>query len=549
MFSILILIVCLGCYLASRILLRVYQFSVSKNRKPNNIPRLYPHIDPFLGLDLAVQTWRDFHNGELSEGLRRRHALYGRTFLTNNLGSDYIYTVEPENIRAITTAQFSNFGKSEWVSEAAKHVGNGVLMNEGEAWRQSRAMLKPVFARTVVDEPTFMEPHVMRLVGEMKRLGGREDGEEVFDFHELACMFTLDVVTEFLFGKSTRCMGISKGVEGEEGMKFLSLVRKFEGPSGEFIAVGLLAWLELLPSYRHLIGLVTGMKEWFHRKLDEIMAESSTVSAPKTPRSVFTAMKAAGHSGDQIQGELQNVFFASYDTTSAFLANLIYVLVRYPDVQARLREEVDSLCGRSPSNHDLSKLEYLRLVIMEALRLYSPVSSHSRTAKADTILPRGGGPEGRSPIIVRAGATVIWSTYSLNRDPERYGEDWAEFRPERWTSLMRSRDTTSATSEGDGDIVGGNTTCCATEIGAGKIATCRHGEGGESWRGFFMPFGSGPRTCLGQQMVQTEVSYVVVRLLQEFSRLGLEGGGKDKPFREARAVSLYNSDGVRISVR
>ncbi|ROV95213.1 hypothetical protein VMCG_08543 [Cytospora schulzeri] len=531
--------------ISSRISLRLYHSLVTRNSHLHNTPRRYPHLDPFLGLDLAIQTWRDFHNGELSEGLRRRHALYGRTFLTNNIGDDYIYTVEPENIRNITTAQFSNFGKSAWVAEAAKHVGNGVLLNDGEAWKRSRTMLKPIFARTAVDEPTFMEPHVKRLVEEMKRLGGR-DGQGTFDFHELACMLTLDVVTEFLFGKSTRCMGVPKESEGEEGMDFLSLVKNFEGPSGEFISVGMLAWLGLLPSYWQLVGIVNGMKAWFGKKLDEIMAESNTVLAPKTQRSgVFTAMKAAGISGERIQGELQNVFFASYDTTSAFLANLIYVLVHYPGVQGKLREEVKSLGGRNPTNNDLSKMEYLRLVIMEALRLYSPVTSHSRTAKVDTILPRGGGPDGQSPMIIRAGATVIWSTYTLNRDPQRYGGDWAEFRPERWTSLMRSRDTISAIAEDDGGIGGGGTTSCGTEIGAGKMG--REGEGqGESWRSFFMPFGSGPRTCLGQQMVQAEVSYVVVRLLQEFAHLDVEGGHENKPFREARAVSLYNADGVRI---
>lgn len=359
----LIFIILLAFLLASQILGQLYYSLVTSHHSFHNNPRRYPHIDLFLGLDLAVQTWRDFHNGELSEGLRRRHSLYGRTFLGNNLGADYIYTVEPDNIRAITTSQFSNFGKSAWVSEAAKHVGNGVLLNEGEAWKRSRAMLKPIFARTAVDGFIFMEMHVEKLLEEMKRLGREDEG--VFDFHELACMFTLDIVTEFLFGKSTGCLGNPRGPEGEQGMEFLSLVKKFEGPSGEFMSVGLLAWLGLLPSYRLLVGLVSGMKAWFGRKLDEIMAESNTVSAPNTPRSVFMAMKTAGISGEQIQGELQNIFFASYDTTSAFLSNLFYVLVRYPDIQARLRKEVDSLGGRKPTNHDLSKMEYLRLVMME----------------------------------------------------------------------------------------------------------------------------------------------------------------------------------------
>lgn len=110
---------------------------------------------------------------------------------------------------------------------------------------------------------------------------------------------------------------------------------------------------------------------------------------------------------------------------------------------------------------------------------------------------------------------------------------------------MRARGTTPATDGGEGGSVG--STANAGEIGGGRP---RDGDvWGEGWRSSFMPFGSGPRTCLGQQMVQAEVAYVVVRLLQELAHLDLECGGEEKPFKEARAVSLYNAEGVRISVR
>lgn len=81
---------------------------------------------------------------------------------------------------------------------------------------------------------------------------------------------------------------------------------------------------------------------------------------------------------------------------------------------------------------------------------------------------------------------------------------------------------------------------------------------GPRWRDFFMPFGSGPRSCLGQQMVQSEVAYVIVRLLQEFQEMRPAGvhdvhqdgaaASRQSCFREAKAVSFYNADGVVISV-
>lgn len=106
---------------------------------------------------------------------------------------------------------------------------------------------------------------------------------------------------------------------------------------------------------------------------------------------------------------------------------------------------------------------------------------------------------------------MVWSTYALNRNPEVYGPDWAEFRPERWWKDRR--------------LSGGS------------------GSGGVP---LFMPFGSGPRTCMGQQLVQAEVGLVLVRLLQAFSELRCED---TRPFREANAVSFYNCNGTLVSAR
>lgn len=391
-------------------------------RHDHSGPKTYPHVDPFLGLDLAIQTWQEFNRGELSEGLRRRHLVHGPTYITRNLGSDCIYTIEPDNIRTITTRDFDKYGKSGWVEEAAKHVGNGILMNEGEAWKHSRVMLKPIFSRSVMSEPMLLEPHVRSLVDSMRHSSAQGNG--VFDFHELASMFTLDVVTEFLFGKSTDCLENPRGPDGQDGVHFLSLVKEFEGPSGKFIAIGPLAWLGLLPKYRRLIGLVEGMKAFFRRKLCEIVIEANNcpfVPIRGMPRllevspSVFRSMKRAGVSDDRIQGELRNIFFASYDTTSTFLANLVYVLVRHPDVQQRLRQEIASLEGRLPSQRDLGKMGYVRLVIMEGLFAREPLLSVHETPWAVC-----------SSLIVWTLQTLLWSVPVFWPLPKSSGHSYVQ---------------------------------------------------------------------------------------------------------------------------
>jgi hypothetical protein len=74
--------------------------------------------------------------------------------------------------------------------------------------------------------------------------------------------------------------------------------------------------------------------------------------------------------------------------------------------------------------------------------------------------------------------------------------------------------------------------------------------GSEELRDFFMPFGSGKRACLGQKMARGEVMYAIVRILQEFPLLEAreESEAERSPFREAKAVSFCNADGVWVSV-
>lgn len=73
--------------------------------------------------------------------------------------------------------------------------------------------------------------------------------------------------------------------------------------------------------------------------------------------------------------------------------------------------------------------------------------------------------------------------------------------------------------------------------------------GSEGLRGSFMPFGLGHRRCLGQKMARGEVMYAIVRILQEFPLLeAREQGAERIPFKEAKAVSFCNAEGVWVSV-
>lgn len=181
------------------------------------------------------------------------------------------------------------------------------------------------------------------------------------------------------------------------------------------------------------------------------------------------------------------------------------LLARHPTVLSRLREEVATTVGLGqaapqPTREDLEKMTYLSLVIKESLRIYPPVPMNQRAATRNTVLPTGGGPDGHSPVLLRKGASVGYLIYGMHRRRDLYGSDAKEFRPERW----------------ENDALKG--------IGYG-----------------FLPFGAGPRHCLGQAFALLEASYTVARIIQWYPYLTVPPGETMEIGKEKQTLTLVVS--------
>lgn len=124
-------------------------------------------------------------------------------------------------------------------------------------------------------------------------------------------------------------------------------------------------------------------------------------------------------------------------------------------------------------------------------------------ALRDTVLPRGGGKDGLSPVLVPKGTLVAYNVYVMHRRTDFFGPDAEEWRPERWADgQLRPR-----------------------------------------WE--YLPFNGGPRICVGQRYALTEVGYVLVRMAQEFKTLESRDPG---PWEESLALTLCSRNGTKVSL-
>lgn len=471
----------------------------------------YPYL---FGLDTLYQDFRDLYKHNSSDRALSRHNARGPTYVSTILGQCTIHTIVPGNILAVTTDNFAEYEKGDWAQTTAKYMGKGVLVNDGEEWHTSRMLLKPLFRRNRAADVRLFELHVDRLIRYLELHEG-----DFVDFRRAAQLVVLDITTGMLTGRSTNSLESVIRELGRESssccskphLGLIDLIDELEPYGNLAIELENFALPVFVLLYRKIMSLIRGIQKFFETAVTSAQyrvqqCRDSEKNTPDRP-TIIEEMLVQGMSPAKVQGELQNIFFAAFDTTNALLANFFDCVARHPKTAARLRAEIVAVVGdRMVEEADLAHLAYLRATMFETLRLHSPVTYHTRKARTDTTLPYGGGPDGQSPIFVRKGTLVTWSTYALNRCAEDYGDDLAAFKPERWL---------------------GKTAAASKEI--------------------FKPFASGPRNCLGQKFAMLQLTYIAARLMVAFRDFEIRDA--DVPFQEAAAVTHYNGRGTWIKFR
>lgn len=344
----------------------------------------------------------------------------------------------------------------------------------------SRAALRPQFARGQISDLELEETHVQNLLRCLPV--GASGWTSDIDLGPLFFRLTLDSATEFLFGESILSqLAILRQNSHDGGAEFewRNLAAAFDhGTSVLGVRARLAAfyWLYNPQSFRDDCRAINEFADACIDRRSKAMSHSE-----KSDRYVFLdeLLKMTNDRVD-IRSQLLNILLAGRDTTAGLLGWTIWSLARHPHIFHKLRTAIlEEFGGFDDKNEitftQLKNCSYLQYVMNEVLRLYPSVPINARQATKDTTIPRGGGPDGLSPVYVYKGQEVSYSVYVMHRRRDIWGPDADEFNPERW--------------------VGRKT----------------------GWE--FLPFNGGPRICLGQQFALTEAGYVITRLLQRFDKI------------------------------
>lgn len=286
--------------------------------------------------------------------LRNGNSTHMKYFFT-----DLIQTIEPENLKTILALDFHKWGLGNRRKDAfVPLLGHGIFTLDGEAWHNSRELLRPNFARSQVGDLDTFEIHVDQLINAIPR-----DGSTV-NLQDLFFMLTMDSATEFLFGESTNCLSPEYSDNSEFAETFN---RSQEAIADRFRKGKIVGWLRQSRAEKD--------RKYCHDFVDRFVRKGleyrKTLDREKTDakaddRYVFL-YELVKRTTDpvQIRAELMNVLLAGRDTTASLLSDTWFVLAQRPDVWAKLREEVDALGGEKPTFQQIKDMTYLRWVFNE----------------------------------------------------------------------------------------------------------------------------------------------------------------------------------------
>jgi cytochrome P450 len=389
--------------------------------------------------------------------LSKYNELFGDTFRFYLGGiKEAIVTTNPAVIQHVLKTNAENYQKSEiQVKRMGHFLGKGLLTTHGEPWRTQRRLIQKGFDRKQLDALSSI---MQDSLAESLRDFDRQIRVGPVDIYPHLMKMTFAMVARSLFGARLKDEDID-------------LVSHTICTVQEFIV------RQTIQPY---------LNPWFAasgelRKHEEmrVRADSVLMAYIKQRRHqepghdlLQTLMDARysdgqGMSDELVLSESMQLLVAGHETSSNGLSWLLYLLSSHPECLERVRQEFDSVLGDAPLSHaDVPKFEFTNQVIQEALRLYPPFWMIDREAVADDHV---------DGIDIPRGSTVIVYVYGAHHAP-RYWERPESFEPERFIKTNEKLRTPFT----------------------------------------YLPFGGGPRVCIGNQYAMLQILMILSDLLRKY---------------------------------
>ncbi|KAM0909245.1 hypothetical protein ACQ4PT_014923 [Festuca glaucescens] len=428
---------------------------------------------------------------------------YGGVFRLNFGPKSFLIVSDPAVAKHILKDNAKAYSKGILAEILEFVMGTGLIPADGEVWRVRR--------RAIV--PAMHQKYVTAMIGLFGKASDRlcqkldkaaSDGEDV-EMESLFSRLTLDVIGKAVFNYEFDSLSYDNGIVEavyvtlrEAEMRSTSPIPTWEIP----------IWKDISPRQRKVneaLVLINNILDELiatcKRMVDEEDLQFHEEYMNEQDPSILHFLLASGDdvSSKQLRDDLMTMLIAGHETSAAVLTWTFYLLSKYPNVMSKLQAEVDTVLGDGlPTLEDLKKLKYTTRVINESLRLYPQPPVLIRRSLEDDML--GEYPIGR-------GEDIFISVWNLHRCPKHW-EDADVFNPERWPLDGPNPNETNQ-----------------------KFS--------------YLPFGGGPRKCVGDMFATFENVVATAMLVKRFDFQMAPGA---PPVEMTTGATIHTTKGLNMTV-
>jgi cytochrome P450 len=447
-------------------------------------PKPVPHDGP-IGVLRMILTLRRNPLEVWSKAHYEQPILMGRTIL-----GDRAVVSQPAAVRRIFLDNVANYRKDALqLRVLGPGLGKGLLTVDGEDWRAQRRALAPLFSARQI--PAFAPAMHRVAAAAVERLAPKREGR-VLDVSSEMARLALEMLEHTLFSQ-----GLGRGAS-----EFQVAVTRYFETIGRLDPLDLVGAPKFLPRLGRLRGRAT--LEFFARAVEDIIDARKRLlaSGAPAPNDILTLLLGAqdpetgnGVSEDDVRANIVTFIGAGHETTANALTWTLYLLSQAPGWRARVEAEIDAHFDPANVEGFAEALPETKAVLEEALRLYPPAAMLSREAIGPDVLA------GRR---IPAGTVVTVSPFLLHRHRLLWRDPDA-FDPERF-------------------------------LGANRESIDRFA---------YIPFGAGPRVCIGMGFAMLEMMAVLGHLLRAY-RFDLAPG---HPVSPVARITLRPAHGMKMILR
>ena len=387
---------------------------------------------------------------------------YGASFFLKLPLRHVLCTLDPEVMTHVLVKNQKNYRKSFAYKQLRLALGMGLVTSEGDYWRKQRRMAQPAFYKARLED---LFRGMFEVTEQYVEELAEKEGTTV-DISAEMMKITADVVLRTLFS-------------ADNDLDQKEMYRQMVGAQ-EYVIHRINYPLTRFMNYlngRHR-RFLQDRKAFDDTIIDLIRRRRNTENAPNDLLTMLLSARDAdtgeGMTETQLRDEAITIFAAGHETSANALTWTLMLLSQHPETVKKLRAELrEVLGGNTPTFADLPRLQYTKQVIEEGMRLYPPAHAVGREAvEADEI----------NGTKIKKNMIVLLSIFSMHRselyykNPEKFDPD--RFAPER--VKLRAKNT-------------------------------------------YLPFGAGPRMCIGNHFAMMEMQLILASLLQKFDFEFAEG--------------------------